>query len=120
MPVWGVWLDERFAVQHEPASRARHATCSKIHGRAVHLEDGNAVIVIEGRAGELRDPAELLAFLEAYNPKYNWNFTPDQVARGVFAIRPDPRLCVARRRRRSIWWHRDALGIRRRTPLDDR
>jgi hypothetical protein len=28
-----------------------------------------------------------LAFLEAYNPKYTWDFTPDQVSRGVFDVR---------------------------------
>jgi nitroimidazol reductase NimA-like FMN-containing flavoprotein (pyridoxamine 5'-phosphate oxidase superfamily) len=88
MPVWGVWLGDRFAFSTSPESRkARNllenpAVC-------VHLEDGNVVIVIEGRAVELRDRTELLAFLDVYNPKYKWNFAPDQVARGVFAVRPE-------------------------------
>jgi hypothetical protein len=87
MPVWGVWLDDHFAFSTSPDSR-KARNLRENPQIAVHLEDGNAVIVIEGRAAELRDTADLLAFLAAYNPKYNWNFTPDQVARGVFAVRP--------------------------------
>ena len=88
MPVWGVWLDDRFAFSTSPASRkARNLrTNPRI---VVHLEDGNAVISIEGRARELRAAAELSAFLAAYNPKYRWNFTADQVAEGVFEMTPE-------------------------------
>ena len=88
MPVWGVWLDDRFAFSTSPASRKAHNL--RANPRiAVHLEDGNAVIVIEGRARELRAPPELSAFLVAYNPKYRWNFTADQVAEGVFEMTPE-------------------------------
>jgi len=88
MPVWGVWLDDRFAFSTSPESRkARNLRANP--RIAVHLEDGNAVIVIEGRARELRDTAELSAFLAAYNPKYAWNFTADQVAEGVFEMAPE-------------------------------
>ena len=87
MPVWGVWLDDRFAFSTSPASRkARNLRANPY--AAVHLEDGNAVVAIEGRVRELRDRAELAAFLAAYNPKYAWNFTPDQVAEGVFEVAP--------------------------------
>jgi nitroimidazol reductase NimA-like FMN-containing flavoprotein (pyridoxamine 5'-phosphate oxidase superfamily) len=88
MPVWGVWLGDRFAFSTSPASRkARNLRSNP--GVAVHLEDGNAVIVIEGRARELRNAEELSAFLVAYNPKYQWNFTPDQVTDGVFEVTPE-------------------------------
>jgi Pyridoxamine 5'-phosphate oxidase len=87
MPVWGVWLDDRFVFSTSPESRkARNLRANPY--AAVHLEDGNAVIVIEGRVRELRDIAELSAFLAAYNPKYGWNFTPDQVAEGAFEVVP--------------------------------
>ena len=87
MPVWGVWLGDRFAFSTSPASRkARNLRANP--RVAVHLEDGDAVIALEGRARELRATAELSAFLIAYNPKYNWNFTPDQVAEGVFEMMP--------------------------------
>lgn len=88
MPVWGVWLDDRFMFSTSPQSRkARNLRANP--QIAVHLEDGAAVIIIEGRATEVRDRTDLSAFLEAYNPKYHWNFTLDQVAEGVFAVRPE-------------------------------
>jgi hypothetical protein len=87
MPVWGVWLGDRFVFSTSPESRkARNLRANPY--AAVHLEDGNAVIVIEGRVRELRDSAELSAFLAAYNPKYAWNFAPDQVAEGAFEVAP--------------------------------
>ena len=88
MPVWGVWLGDRFVFSTSPESRK--ARNLKANPRVVvHLEDGNAVIVIEGRASELRDRAKLSAFLAAYNPKYKWDFTVDQVAEGVFEVIPE-------------------------------
>lgn len=88
MPVWGVWLTDRFVFSTSPESRKARNVFEN-PWCCVHLEDGNVVIVVEGRAVELRDPAELLVFLDVYNPKYDWNFTPDQVTRGVFAVRPE-------------------------------
>lgn len=86
MPVWGVWLGDRFLFSTSPDSRKAHNLRDNPQV-AIHLEDGNAVVVIEGRATEISDSTELLAFLEAYNPKYTWDFTPDQVSRGVFDVR---------------------------------
>ena len=88
MPVWGVWLDDRFLFSTSPQSRkARNLL---VNPRVVvHLEDGHASIVIEGRARELSDSTQLLGFLAAYNPKYAWNFTLDDVKRGVFAVAPE-------------------------------
>jgi nitroimidazol reductase NimA-like FMN-containing flavoprotein (pyridoxamine 5'-phosphate oxidase superfamily) len=87
MPVWGVWLDDRFVFSTSPQSRKARNLRANAYA-AVHLEDGNAVIVVEGRVRELRDIAELSAFLTAYNPKYGWNFTPDQVTEGTFEVAP--------------------------------
>ncbi len=88
MPVWGVWLDDRFVFSTSPESR-KARNLRENPQVAVHLEDGNAVIVIEGRAVEICAPTALLAFTNAYNPKYDWNFTPDQLTRGVFAVCPE-------------------------------
>ena len=88
MPVWGVWLDDKFAFSTSPDSRkARNLRANP--SVIVHLESGNAVVVIEGRATEVRDRAELLAFLDAYNPKYHGEFTADQMAGGVFHVHPE-------------------------------
>lgn len=88
MPVWGVWLGDRFLFSTSPDSRKAHNLRDNPQV-AIHPEDGDAAIVIEGDATEVSDSTELLAFLEAYNPKYAWNFTPDQVSRGVFDVRPE-------------------------------
>ena len=85
MPVWGVWLDDRFWFSTSPDSR-KARNLRENPRVAVHLEDGNVVIVIEGRAREVRDTTQLLAFLAGYNPKYAWDFTLDQVSHGVFAV----------------------------------
>ena len=88
MPVWGVWLDDRFWFSTGTDSRKARNLRENTQV-AVHLEDGDAVIVIEGRASEISDTTQLLAFLDAYNPKYAWDFTLDQVSRGVFAVSPE-------------------------------
>ncbi len=88
MPVWGVWLDDRLLFSTSPESRKARNLFENPRV-AVHIEDGNASIVVEGRAYEVRDSVELSVFLAAYNPKYAWDFTFDQVSRGVFAVRPE-------------------------------
>jgi hypothetical protein len=45
-------------------------------------------VILEGRATEVREESQLSAFLAAYNPKYRWDFTLAQVARGIFDMRP--------------------------------
>ena len=88
MPVWVLWLDDRFQFSTSPAAR-KARNLNSIPRAALDLEDGNAVIVIEGRAAEIADSTELLAFLAIYNPKYAWNFTLDQLRRGVYAMHPE-------------------------------
>ena len=44
--------------------------------------------MVEGTATEVTKGARLAEFLERYNPKYHWDFTLDQVQRGVFELRP--------------------------------
>ena len=88
MPVWGVWLDDRFVFSTSPVSRK--ARNLKANPQAVlHLESGAELVVVECTASEVRDPARLGAFLAAYNPKYDWNFTAADVENGgVYELRP--------------------------------
>jgi hypothetical protein len=44
----------------------------------VHLESGNEVVILEGRAGFSDDGSVLEEFVAAYNTKYNWDFTPER------------------------------------------
>ena len=85
MPVWGVWNDREFVFSTSPASRK--ATNLATNPQAVvHLESGDQVVVVEGPVREVRDPAALQRFLDAYNPKYSWDFSLEQVAEGVYAL----------------------------------
>jgi nitroimidazol reductase NimA-like FMN-containing flavoprotein (pyridoxamine 5'-phosphate oxidase superfamily) len=87
MPVWGIWSGSEFVFSTSPASRKARNLYENPRA-AIHLESGNQVVVIEGDVRELTDHAGLEAFLALYNPKYHWDFTPEQVSRGVFAVRP--------------------------------
>jgi hypothetical protein len=89
MPVWGVWLDGRFLFSTDTTTRkARHiAENSRV---VVHLEDAAAVILVEGTAAPVApDSPDIRRFLDAYNPKYSWDFTVAAFADGgVYAVTP--------------------------------
>jgi nitroimidazol reductase NimA-like FMN-containing flavoprotein (pyridoxamine 5'-phosphate oxidase superfamily) len=88
MPVWGVWVDGEFLFSTSPISR-KARNLGKNPRAVVHLESADQVVVIEGVARELRDGESIGRFLEAYNPKYSWDFTTEQLsAGGVYAVRP--------------------------------
>ena len=87
MPVWGIWTGSEFMFSTSPASRKARNLYENPHA-VVHLESGAQVVVIEGTAREVGDSVELQTFLALYNPKYQWDFTVEQVSRGVFAVRP--------------------------------
>ncbi len=111
MPVWGVWLGDRFVFSTSPASRkARNLRANP--QVAVHLEDGNVVIVVEGRAAELRDRTELLAFLDDLQSEVPLELHCGPGRRRRLRRAPGTRFRVARRRRRSVRRHGDALAIR--------
>jgi PPOX class probable F420-dependent enzyme len=87
MPVWGVWLDEALLFSTDRASlKARNlARDSRV---LVHLESGDEVVIFEGVAEELVDPARLAQFAEMYDAKYH--FRPDLNNRQnvTYVVRP--------------------------------
>lgn len=87
MPVWGIWQDDVFVFSTGPGTRKARNLEATGHV-VVHLESGDDVVVIEGDAAEVRDDATLERFRVTYNPKYDWDFTLDQLQRGVYAVRP--------------------------------
>ncbi len=69
MPVWGLWLEGRFYFSTDPASRKAR----NIAGRpeiVVHLESGDDVVILEGRAEAASDRSLLARFADAYDMKY--------------------------------------------------
>ncbi len=88
MPVWGIWLDDVFYFSTSPQSRkARNIAANP--NVVVTLESGVEAVVVEGTATVVADDEALSAFRDAYNPKYEWDFTLEQLQKdGVFAVRP--------------------------------
>jgi hypothetical protein len=65
-PVWGVWLDGAFYFGTGSASR-KARNLAKSPNVVVHLESGDEVVIFEGGAEEVADPALLDA---AFRAKY--------------------------------------------------
>jgi hypothetical protein len=88
MPVWGVWLKDRFLFSTGP--RTRKARNLAGNARAVvHLESGAQLVVVEGVARQVSDAKLIESFVSAYNPKYGWNFTAADLSSGeLFEVRP--------------------------------
>ena len=77
-PVWGVWLDDRLLLSvgshvHNRNLRARPRV-------SVHVDGVLDVVIVEGRAHQLeRDDPVIPRFLEVYDPKYDWQYSLDEL-----------------------------------------
>jgi nitroimidazol reductase NimA-like FMN-containing flavoprotein (pyridoxamine 5'-phosphate oxidase superfamily) len=70
MPLWGVWLDNRFCFSTGASSRkARNLALNP--ECVVTTENGNEAIIVEGAAVPLA-PERRELFLKTYSQKYNW------------------------------------------------
>ena len=88
MPVWGTWNEREFVFSTSPVSRKARNLATNPYA-SVHLESGAQGVVVEGPVRELNAEAALREFMEAYNPKYAWDFRMDQLTGGgVYAVRP--------------------------------
>ncbi len=83
-PVWGVWLDEAVWFSTGGLIGRNLRANPEV---SVNLESGDETVILEGRVEITREPALLKRFVEAYNPKYTWSFTPDQVG-DLYIARP--------------------------------
>jgi len=83
-PVWGLWLDD--TVQF--STGARHGSNIARDPRVtINLEDGDECVIVEGIAEAVEDETVRRAFIEAYEPKYDWTMTLD-FASVVYVVRP--------------------------------
>ena len=100
MPVWGLWLDGSLYFSSGLTSRKTRnlAVDPRI---VVHLESGDDVVVLEGRARRVTDDAELRRVAELYTVKYDFEFDPTNADYPVFRITP---------RRAYAWLERDYTG----------
>jgi hypothetical protein len=86
-PVWGLWIDDAFFFSSDPTSRKGRniAAGSPV---VMHLESGDDVVVIEGRAESPADKAWLARVATAYQEKYDTPIVPDNPGHGMYVVRP--------------------------------
>ena len=86
MPVWGVWLDDRFYFSSGRGSRktrnlARNPRC------VVCNEAAEAAVIVEGTAIEVTDPALIDSVGRPYHRKYRpWKLDGSQGP--IYEVRP--------------------------------
>ena len=71
MPVWGIWLDETFYFGTDSQSRKGRNLAAN-PAIVVHLESGDDVVIVEGTADRLADPALFNRYADAYEAKYQF------------------------------------------------
>jgi hypothetical protein len=77
-PVWGVWLEDQLLFSTHPET----ITARNLQARpalVVHLESGDQVAIVVGTAMRLNDRPLLTRFGEAYEAKYDWPLSRDDL-----------------------------------------
>lgn len=100
IPVWGVWLYGAvcFGTDRE-ARKARNLAASP--AVAVHLESGDEVVILYGRAEEVTDP-ELIRWIDAaYEAKYGMAVSAAPGDAMIYAVRP----------KRALGWHEASFSL---------
>ena len=87
-PVWGVWLDGALYFGTDSQSRkARNLAANP--AVTVHLESGDEVVIIDGWAELVTlDPALSVPLDNAYQAKYQMNFSEAAAAAAVLRVQP--------------------------------
>jgi hypothetical protein len=78
-PVWGLWFEDRFYFGTSPRSVAGQ-NLSVNHWLAVHLESGDDVVILEGRAEQVTDRVLLSRLDESYIAKYSYHLASEDGA----------------------------------------
>ena len=87
MPVWGVWQAAGLLFSTDPTSLKGRNFAAR-PDVVVHLESGDDVVVLEGRA-ERMDAALVAGFCDAYDEKYSYRPEPDNEAHGLYQLVPE-------------------------------
>jgi PPOX class probable F420-dependent enzyme len=87
MPVWGLWIDDAVWFSTDPASiKAKNLIARP--DVVIHLESGDEVCVLEGRAVKVEDPDALADFDDRYDAKYQVRPSSMGEAAGVYLVKP--------------------------------
>lgn len=84
IPVWGSWTEGALYFGTAPTSR-KALNLARNPALSVHLESGDDVVILEGTAVEVRDPAMFRKIDKAYRAKYQTPLHPDAV---LYCVRP--------------------------------
>jgi hypothetical protein len=94
MPVWGLWLDDAMVFSTDPES-VKGRNLARRPELVVHLESGDDVVIVEGRA-ERVDGARLPdGFVDAYGAKYGHRVDTSDPMFGFYRVAP-PRVLTWR------------------------
>lgn len=87
MPVWGLWMDDACWFSTDPTSlKARNLTARP--DAVVHLESGDEVAVLEGKAVPLKGDALPDGFAAAYAAKYDIELDLSNPDFAFFVVHP--------------------------------
>jgi PPOX class probable F420-dependent enzyme len=85
VPVWGLWLEDRFVFSSDRGSRKARNLASNPRC-VVTVEDGDRHLIVEGIAEVIRSQAERARITEIYQGKYDWK---EELPPGpIFSVRP--------------------------------
>ena len=87
MPVWGLWLDDRFLFSTDPGSRKGRNMAANPEV-VVHLESGDDVLVVEGTAERVTDAGLLARMVDLYERKYDIRIETGDPGMGVYLVLP--------------------------------
>ncbi|HYY20582.1 MAG TPA: pyridoxamine 5'-phosphate oxidase family protein [Thermoleophilaceae bacterium] len=91
-PVWAVWLEDQLLFSTHPESiTARNLRANPV--LVVHPESGDDVAIVDGTARRLDDRALLARFGAAYEAKYDWHLSgedldPANPGAAYYAVQP--------------------------------
>lgn len=83
-PVWGLWLDGELWFSTDPKSQ-KGRNLARDPRATVHLESGDAVVILEG---EVVKVAWQESVIDAYEAKYAFRIEPANDDLGAYVLRP--------------------------------
>jgi PPOX class probable F420-dependent enzyme len=87
MPVWGLWYGGALVFSTDPLSvKGRNLAASP--AVVVHLESGDEVVVVEGRAEWVTGPDLGDSFVDDYERKYGHRLDPADPGFGFYRVAP--------------------------------
>lgn len=102
VPIWGAWVDDHFYFEGSPETR-RGRNLAANPAVAVHIEQGNLAIIVEGIAEETDlDPERFTRIADSFAARYNYR--PENSA-GMYVVRPQVAFAWSEFPTTATRWH---------------